>query len=139
MTAILNMLSILFINYILCDLVKQKCFYTSFLFVPGCQTCMCKRGIKELSCSFPFILAISKMILNACSYVFVKVPRPGGSKVAVASAVFESSCHLFKKALNTNYLSHLADSTKKSDPRFRLRGGCLNHNTTIQCGIEWLR
>jgi len=47
MPAILSRLSILFTNYALRDLDKHKnTFIQTFLSVPGCQTCMCKRCIR---------------------------------------------------------------------------------------------
>jgi len=45
MPAILRRLSNLVINYISPDLDNPKILYTSFRSVPGCQTCVCKRGI----------------------------------------------------------------------------------------------
>jgi len=45
MHANLSRLSILFIDYRV-TMTTQKYFYTSFRSVPGCQTCMYKRGIR---------------------------------------------------------------------------------------------
>jgi len=48
MSAILSKLSIIFIKYTSRDLYHKTTYIQAFRSAPGCQTCMCKRGIRLL-------------------------------------------------------------------------------------------
>jgi len=75
MPEILSSLSILFMKYTLRDLDNLNVLlYKLFRSVPGCQTCMCKRGVRN-DISPKLIIERSKKIFTLCeALVFSSVP-----------------------------------------------------------------